>query len=1034
MQTKNNKIIKLISSFLIIAILMPSFLFLKPEKSHAQAVVSDPGATKAAVVGAVAGKVNAKVNATSLGFKIKETSIAILKQMVITVNKRLMAEMTKSTINWINAGFHGAPLFLENPTSFFRDVGKYEIKNFITMTGYDSNRFPFGKGFALNIIGSYKQKFEDNAQYTLSKVINDPALLQRYRTDFNVGGWNGFLTNTMYPQNNYIGYQMLATERLARKLEGVVETSANKVKKVLDQGMGFLSPQTCPSNPNYNNGKNEFQKPSFQPKTKFNENYSSVAVPELPPPPDLTTPPPRGLPPVNLPPSPFPPPPRGTGSASALDGLLLAVAPRPPAPNIIPPLPPLTLPSGLPLPPTTTPSQRNRTTLPRGYNFDDDTFAGGGTRDPEREAGYRAETIRFNNARAVEKIMWDVNNNCPGGLVATTPGSVIANQIAKAMGARADQTVLGSVVGDSITGLSAIFDALFNKFLGEGLNALATKTNRKPVEEDFEYEGQRLGVADDDVNKPWSTGPDEEISLDVFKKQLDGYTQRVRVGSIIEKDEDGSERNVSVAGQIVIEVGDTRNTIGLGSCSTREKTVQVSKADCDNVSRNLKDANDEIYPPGEWTDGNGKKYIPGDIVNTQREIALIDNRAINDPGIIQMISKTWPEIRELDMCMPGPNMGWKDRLTEEMDRNSSKLQGRMNEQNGEKAAAARLVYNELEFAVKSFKDWIDNKMLMSLGDSQIYMDAIDEIDTLYQQSKEIIDSKRIKNQALARLLSIKADLDKLTDQPEVGSNEEKYLVDLRKKYNPIKISISNSSTIENTLNELSMAKNKYEKTIALVTKCRQERKAKGWEEKGGPNSNLTASGIADKFPTTSGTEQDIFCDAPIKGGYNHKSFTHENDGSSGAFGAILGGYLGAITGGIGIIPGILIGRALGNKPDGIVTHPDVPYVNAKDVLKWRGSLGVFGHSATMKLSCDLIYNTQIVDYKKDLPGLTPVIEAPIIVNDTDIGIRLGTCTLSNPVTPEQKFTESEVSKEDCDSVNGSTWIQSQTEPTTNNEN
>jgi len=65
--------------------------------------------------------------------------------------------MTKSVTNWINSGFHGAPLFLENPGSFFQDIGKYEIKNLVDEFGYDPNRFPFGQAFALNTINAYKE-------------------------------------------------------------------------------------------------------------------------------------------------------------------------------------------------------------------------------------------------------------------------------------------------------------------------------------------------------------------------------------------------------------------------------------------------------------------------------------------------------------------------------------------------------------------------------------------------------------------------------------------------------------------------------------------------------------------------------------------------------------------------------------------------------------------------------------------------------------------------------------------------------------
>ena len=137
----------------------------------------------------------------------------------------MLQQMTKSVVNWINTGNWGNPLFVTNPQSFFKDIAKSEIKNIVSIFGYDSRRFPFGKDFALNLINSYKTQLATNAEYTLNKAITDPVLLRAYQNDFNVGGWNGFLVNTQYPQNNYIGFNMIATEQIARKLEGTAQTA-----------------------------------------------------------------------------------------------------------------------------------------------------------------------------------------------------------------------------------------------------------------------------------------------------------------------------------------------------------------------------------------------------------------------------------------------------------------------------------------------------------------------------------------------------------------------------------------------------------------------------------------------------------------------------------------------------------------------------------------------------------------------------------------------------------------------------------------
>lgn len=263
-----NKKIKFISAFLIISILLPAVLLSAPNKGYAFWGVLDVAAdTPTNITTGVATGVATTSSAASqlslLGFKIKDIALELGKQILKHLAKQVLAKMTQATINWINSDFHGSPLFVENPESFFKDIAKSEVRNIVDMIGYDTFRFPFGPQTALNVIASYKSQLATNAQYTLSKVINDPDLLARYRNDFNFGGWNGFLINTQYPQNNYLGFNMLIRQNLASRLEGTLVAPAQKIQSLLQQGMGFLSPQTCPSNPNYNNGANEFLKPTW---------------------------------------------------------------------------------------------------------------------------------------------------------------------------------------------------------------------------------------------------------------------------------------------------------------------------------------------------------------------------------------------------------------------------------------------------------------------------------------------------------------------------------------------------------------------------------------------------------------------------------------------------------------------------------------------------------------------------------------------------------------------------------------------------
>ncbi len=873
MKTKmKKKTIKIISALLVISIIAPSVLFSMPKQIQAQGIATMEQGPLSYLRTILIGT-STTANVTNTAVTVKNVAKEILRQILMTITRRLLQQMTKSTVNWINSGFHGSPLFLENPESFFKDIAKYEIRTMVDMFGYDSNRYPFGKDFALNIIGSYKTQLRDNAQYTLSKVMTDPESLYNYQNNFNVGGWNAFLINTQYPQNNYLGFQMLATEALARKVNGTTQNAAQKVQTTLQQGMGFLSPQTCADN----GGSNEYNKVmanAFQ-RPSWNENnyikthpYNNPIVPGTP-----------------------------TYDYSAWK------------------------------------------------NYDKDWFA-------KKEAA-KAEFVK--------------NNTCKN-LVATTPGSVVANQITTAMGSTFRQSELGAAMGNSI---SAVLDALLNKFIGSGLNALASTVNPKPAPDTWEYEGQTLGSPADGTNDAWDMGPDEPIILSDFRKKIEGKT--------------------------IVTVTDSN-----GATTTTEEIGDTTKT-------------------GDTT----RTYIRGDIKNTKAELQLIYNESSTNPGIIQLQSRLWLKSRELDMCQPGPDLGWKERMETEMNRNSLKLQGKTSDSDGNLAAEAQLTLKELKFAVNFLKDWINNKMMIALPHSVIYMDAVEEIETLSQQANELTDKRRIKNQALARLEVIKSGLDNITTelnalpvpltQPEIGSAQEEIMVSLYKQYKATADAISNPTSIDNMFNELTVTYEKLVKLNKLVPQCMAERATAGWTGSVGANSVSNGD-----------TEKNIYCDAPIKGGYNHESFDHKNDGNSGLFGAILGGSLAIMTGGMSAVPGAIIGQVATQRDNGAVTHKDIPYVNAKKVLKWRGKLGIFGYSASIQMSCNIIWKANILDYKGNLPGTpeTANIVEPYVPNDTSDS-SLGTCTITknNTTTGETETIDSDsnMTLEDCYASNGTSW-------------
>jgi hypothetical protein len=283
MNAKNKKI-RAVSIFLLILIIVPSVLLSKPKQAKAVFPVMDvvTEANTDLVQGdtdwigemtqteVIPGIVTIEENtgahlalATSQAALKKSHSVIV--QILIAMGHMVLQKLTQSTVNWINSGFHGSPLFVQNPTAFFADIGKTEIIQLVNMTGYNTNNYPFGKNWDMNIINRYKNASQNDMVYSLNQVMNDHP---NYLNNFNSGGWSAFFVNTQYPQNNTVGYDILATQELAQKLGGTVQNTAQKAQTILAQGAGFLSPTMCPSNiPNakaYNSSmSNEFQPKSF---------------------------------------------------------------------------------------------------------------------------------------------------------------------------------------------------------------------------------------------------------------------------------------------------------------------------------------------------------------------------------------------------------------------------------------------------------------------------------------------------------------------------------------------------------------------------------------------------------------------------------------------------------------------------------------------------------------------------------------------------------------------------------------------------
>ena len=184
------------------------------------------------------------VKASTGSLDANDTCLKNIGRLII---KMLLQKITLSTVNWINSGFDGKPAFIQDPGKFFKDIAKNEILQF----GLEINNpelFPFGRAWLKNRATYFNNKFADNAVYSLDKLIQETTpqfSANSFWEDFGQGGWGAWMAMTQYPQNNPMGFQIMADDELQRRLEGVDQSAAQNVREALQAADGFLGDQRC---------------------------------------------------------------------------------------------------------------------------------------------------------------------------------------------------------------------------------------------------------------------------------------------------------------------------------------------------------------------------------------------------------------------------------------------------------------------------------------------------------------------------------------------------------------------------------------------------------------------------------------------------------------------------------------------------------------------------------------------------------------------------------------------------------------------
>lgn len=162
----------------------------------------------------------------------------VLKPLAIAVARSIIRRMTVQTVNWINSGFKGNPMYVTNTGQFFMDQADTAAAAFVQTNGILSSMCsPFQAKVRMALVKAYLGPEEPFA-CTLDTIANN---FDAFTDDFSQGGWAGWFEMTQSDMGNPYGAYLTSQEMMNMKIGQKQEEKQNK----LDQGKGFLSWETC---------------------------------------------------------------------------------------------------------------------------------------------------------------------------------------------------------------------------------------------------------------------------------------------------------------------------------------------------------------------------------------------------------------------------------------------------------------------------------------------------------------------------------------------------------------------------------------------------------------------------------------------------------------------------------------------------------------------------------------------------------------------------------------------------------------------
>lgn len=157
--------------------------------------------------------------------------------------KKVLSQMVRSTIDWINSGFNGKPAFITNYNDYFLEAADQVATDFIAGENFDQMCQPMQVPLQIILDLSYRKarNWETESQCTISEAFGNTDKF--LGGDFNEGGWSMWFQMVSEPQNNIYGAAALGNSRINSRLRA--EEENKRTEAIVNKG--FLSMTDCSS-------------------------------------------------------------------------------------------------------------------------------------------------------------------------------------------------------------------------------------------------------------------------------------------------------------------------------------------------------------------------------------------------------------------------------------------------------------------------------------------------------------------------------------------------------------------------------------------------------------------------------------------------------------------------------------------------------------------------------------------------------------------------------------------------------------------